>query len=89
MPHRRDRSARLPGAPGTRVARQREQLHPKDAGVGDDVAMDGFPKPTTRIPSGEMDVGHCGFALVVSRSAVPVPSAAWLYRFEHARCGPT
>ena len=33
-------------------------------------------KPTTRVPSGVMDVGHCGFALVVSRSTAPVPSAA-------------
>ena len=35
-----------------------------------------------RVPSGVIDVGHCGFALVVSRSTVPVPSAAWLYRFR-------
>ena len=28
------------------------------------------------------DVDHCGSALVVSRSTVPVPSAAWLYKFS-------
>ena len=47
--------------------------------------MDNRSKPTTSVPSGEIDDGNCGFALVVSRSAAPVPSAAWLYRFEHAR----
>jgi hypothetical protein len=34
------------------------------------------------VPSGEMDDGNCWFALVVSRSTAPVPSAAWLYRFK-------
>ena len=28
-------------------------------------------KPMTLVPSGVMDVGNCGFALVVSRSTVP------------------
>ena len=38
-------------------------------------------QPITRVPSAVMDSAHCRFGLVVSRSTVPVPSAAWMYRF--------
>src|SRR6266540_931105 len=41
-----------------------------------------FSQPATIVPSGEMDVGLCPLALVVvSRAAVPVPSAACQYTF--------
>ena len=36
-------------------------------------------KPASQVPSGVIDVGHWGVALVDSRSTVPVPSAACLY----------
>ena len=47
-----------------------------------EASMDNRSKPRTSVPSGETDDGNCWFALVVSRSAAPVPSAAWLYRFK-------
>ena len=39
-------------------------------------------KATIHSPSGVIDVGHWEFTLVVILDAVPVKSAAWLYRFS-------
>ena len=66
---------RWTGPRPARQARDRETARtPRD--------LDTVSKPTTSVPSGVMDDGNCGFALVVSRSTAPVPSAAWLYRFS-------
>ena len=44
--------------------------------------MDSLSKPTTSCPVRRDGRRELRFALVVSRSTAPVPSAAWLYRFS-------
>ena len=44
--------------------------------------LEPFSVNRSRVPSGEKDVGNCPFALSVSRSTAPVPSAVCQYRLD-------
>ena len=49
--------------------------------AGPVAALDTFEADES-VPSGVMDIGYCGFGARRQPVEVPVPSAAWLYRFS-------